>query len=340
MVTRNSVTFVQHGEKRKPVVVQIILRLHGSAHDVLRSFDIAPSMVGARYVDGRLRAEALEEFVLAVRRCEFPINTTRWTPASAARVIKYSMRGLRAYVPGLRRSCLHQGVPKKEQMTSVRGLLYAEELLSSGVSVGRVVRVLGGRSAGYDCDDPFGKFKYYAGAFVDIVKNMAIKFFGRKGEEKKHHAWRVSSGSSAFDRIDPRLADVHDENALTIVACKELGLLSDVPKAVVAITTAGALDVLVARAVCELVPNSFVEELRVAVRARRQSICARLGRQHRRVHRRRHKTAQSARALLSAVGHAGLSSSVRFARRPRSGGGRDRSGHSGQHVVRRVARQL
>lgn len=92
------------------LVVQVVLRLHSEASDVVRGFDLAPCQV---VVDCPgpglpLRARATRAFLLAVERMAFfvPPAAPAWSTSAAARIFRYYCKGFDVFMPGMRRSAL------------------------------------------------------------------------------------------------------------------------------------------------------------------------------------------------------------------------------------------
>ena len=103
--SRNAVTFAFEHD----AVVQVVLRLHEDAHQVLRSFDIAPCMVLARVSEMEeegegatvVVVEATVAWVESARARAFWIDFTRWSSTSVQRVLKYVAKGFDAFAVGI-----------------------------------------------------------------------------------------------------------------------------------------------------------------------------------------------------------------------------------------------
>lgn len=81
---------------------QLILGLHRDRAQVLESFDLAPCKVLARYVKTELVIEALPAWTEALRAMAFWVDTTAWSAAAVARIVKYVAKGFECAVPGTR----------------------------------------------------------------------------------------------------------------------------------------------------------------------------------------------------------------------------------------------
>lgn len=104
--TGNAVTFyVDEGESEDCAIpVQIVLTLYADPAAVLHGFDLDPCRACAFYEGTQLRVMATPSWLQAVSTASYPLRSEHWTMSSTARIIKYTVKGFQAYIPGLDRS--------------------------------------------------------------------------------------------------------------------------------------------------------------------------------------------------------------------------------------------
>jgi hypothetical protein len=104
--TANAITFYvdEEGDNPDTIPVQIVLTLYEDPSAVLHGFDLDPCRVCAYYEGSQLRVFATPSWIMSVTTASYPVRSERWTMSSTARIIKYSVKGFQAYVPGLDRA--------------------------------------------------------------------------------------------------------------------------------------------------------------------------------------------------------------------------------------------
>jgi hypothetical protein len=104
--TANAVTFdVNEGHiDAETIPVQIVLTLYDDPAAVLRGFDLDPCRACAYYRGSQLHVLATASWIRSMTTASYPVRSERWTMSSTARIIKYTIKGFQAYVPGLDRT--------------------------------------------------------------------------------------------------------------------------------------------------------------------------------------------------------------------------------------------
>jgi hypothetical protein len=134
-------------------VVQIVLNIYERPEQVPWSFDIAPSQIAIYSKDGVLKVIATPQCIESIRRLSFPVDFRRWSTSAVARIIKYSGKGFRVFVPGVRHAFL-----KNNQYSGIGAIFYADRVLSlekkeyRNTALKRVIYEIRGATSGYDTD--------------------------------------------------------------------------------------------------------------------------------------------------------------------------------------------
>lgn len=131
--TGNAVTFRLEGDDPDSIPIQIVLTLYADPAAVLHGFDLDPCRACAYYDGDRLRVMASASWLHAITTASYPIRSERWTMSSTSRIIKYTVKGFQAYLPGIDRDMVPNGgqsvmefVHAMETCAGVSELVHAE----------------------------------------------------------------------------------------------------------------------------------------------------------------------------------------------------------------------
>ncbi|GAX83314.1 hypothetical protein CEUSTIGMA_g10740.t1 [Chlamydomonas eustigma] len=162
-------------QKRSKIVIQVILKLHETPEDVLRSFDIAP--------------------------CQ-----SKWSRSSILRIYKYALRGFRVYFPGVDRSCLTEC---NSNFKDLRGIFYIETKVNARkrhINNLRFVRKLLQSKESYYDEQHFKTF----GIFSTLLKTIQYSDWPwgtQVSNENQKICWRFSSN---MDPLRPNFRSLHN----------------------------------------------------------------------------------------------------------------------------------
>lgn len=215
-------TFVpRRRDEPRAAVVQIVLRLHESPHDVLASFDLAPCRVALRLTpDGGAEAFAHPSWLVAVRHGAFPVDLREWNRASVARVLKYVAKGLDAYLPGLRRDDLSPTAKATPPRNGIGGLLWAERHYDVrgrrpvlDADLAWVVRQTRSAWSNYEDDTKLSRrFGHVLAALARKGAAALSRFFGARAQARRCPLvlWHRSRDVALTPRTCAGLGAVHD----------------------------------------------------------------------------------------------------------------------------------
>jgi hypothetical protein len=112
--SRNAITYVLSGGPgaADSIIVQVVLQLFEEPSDIVRRFDLAPCKIVV-WFDKRDDDEVVEmqirvthDWIESIRRMSIVLHRDAWNLMTLHRAVKYSHKGFRVYLPGVRSSAL------------------------------------------------------------------------------------------------------------------------------------------------------------------------------------------------------------------------------------------